>query len=37
VPGKADKIRYMLLVYFAATLLFLFLFERLIELWVANS
>jgi len=37
VPGKADKISYMLLVYFAATLLFLFLFERLIELWVANS
>jgi SSS family solute:Na+ symporter len=30
VPGKVDKISYMLLVFFAATLLFLFLFERLI-------
>ena len=37
VPGKVDKISYMLLVFFAATLLFLFLFERLIQLWVANS
>ena len=30
VPGKVDKISYLLLVFFAATLLFLFLFERLI-------
>jgi len=30
VPGKVDKISYLLLVFFAATVLFLFLFERLI-------
>ena len=30
VPGKVDKVSYLLLVFFAATLLFLFLFERLI-------
>ena len=30
VPGKIDKASYLLLVFFAATVLFLFLFERLI-------
>ena len=30
VPGKVDKISYLLLVFFAATVLFLFLFERMI-------
>jgi len=30
VPGKVDKISYLLLVFFAATLLFLFQFERMI-------
>lgn len=30
VPGKVDKVSYLLLVFFVATLLFLFLFERLI-------
>ncbi|MGB5627523.1 MAG: sodium/solute symporter [Woeseiaceae bacterium] len=30
VPGKVDKVSYLLLVFFALTVLFLFLFERLI-------
>jgi len=30
VPGKVDKISYLLLAFFAGTVLFLFLFERLI-------
>ena len=30
VPGKVDKISYMLLAFFAGTVLFLFLFERMI-------
>jgi len=30
VPGKVDKVSYLLLVFFAFTILFLFLFERLI-------
>ena len=30
VPGKVDKVSYMLLVFFAATVLFLLLFERMI-------
>lgn len=30
VPGKIDKVSWLLLVFFAATLLFLFLFERII-------
>ncbi len=30
IPGKIDKVSYLLLVFFAATILFLFLFERLI-------
>jgi SSS family solute:Na+ symporter len=30
VPGKVDKVSYLLLVFFAATILFLFLFDRLI-------
>lgn len=30
VPGKVDKVSYLLLAFFALTLLFLYLFERLI-------
>jgi SSS family solute:Na+ symporter len=30
VPGKVDKVSYLLLVFFALTILFLFLFERMI-------
>jgi SSS family solute:Na+ symporter len=30
VPGKVDKVSYLLLVFFAATVLFLFMFERMI-------
>jgi SSS family solute:Na+ symporter len=30
VPGKVDKVSYLLLVFFAATILFLFFFDRLI-------
>jgi SSS family solute:Na+ symporter len=30
VPGKVDKVSYLLLVFFVLTILFLFLFERLI-------
>ncbi len=30
VPGKVDKVSYLLLVFFALTILFLFVFERLI-------
>ncbi len=30
VPGKVDKVSYLLLVFFAGTMLFLFVFERLI-------
>jgi len=31
VPGKVDKVSYLLLVFFAMTILFLFLFERMIS------
>ena len=30
VPGKVDKVSYLLLVFFAVTILFLYLFEALI-------
>jgi SSS family solute:Na+ symporter len=30
IPGKVDKVSYLLLVFFAATILFLFLFDRMI-------
>ena len=30
VPGKVDKVSYLLLVFFAGTILFLYLFNRLI-------
>ena len=28
VPGKVDKVSYLLLVFFVATMIFLFLFQR---------